>query len=74
MRNKRPAQISTKEAIDLLHQAGYSLDRTNGEHHIYVNKQGKHFALPKQRVLSNRLSREVWYLIYPPNREYNHVL
>ena len=49
-----------KEIISIIHNNGFTYERSNGGHDIYV-KQGKHISIPRNEVnpmIWRRLMRE----------------
>lgn len=53
-------QWKIKEFLKLLERNGYSYNRHNGDHYIYVNKNGRHISVPQKPVpvICRRLIRE----------------
>ena len=53
-------QWKLKEFLRVLRKNGYTYDRHNGDHHIYVNKDGRHISVPQKPadVICRRLIRE----------------
>ena len=53
-------QWKIKEFIRVLRKNGYYYNRHNGDHHIYVNKNGRHISVPQKPVdvIIRRLIKE----------------
>lgn len=53
-------QWTHKEFVRVLRLNGFSYSRHNGDHAIYVNKNGRHVSIPHtlQCVIARRLIRE----------------
>lgn len=53
-------QWKLKEFLRVLRKNGYTYDRHNGDHHIYVNKNGRHISVPQKPVdvIIRRLIKE----------------
>lgn len=53
-------QWKIKEFLRVLERNGYYYSRHNGDHYIYVNKNGRHISVPQKPadVICRRLIRE----------------
>lgn len=53
-------QWKLKEFLRVLEKNGYYYSRHNGDHHIYVNQDGRHISVPQKPVdvICRRLIRE----------------
>lgn len=53
-------QWTHREFVKVVKHNGFSYNRHNGDHAIYVNKDGKHISIPQtlQCVIARRLIRE----------------
>lgn len=53
-------QWKIKEFLRLLEKNGYYYSRHNGDHYIYVNRDGRHISVPQKPVgvICKRLIRE----------------
>ena len=53
-------QYSQRKFIKIVRNNGYSYNRHNGDHAIYVNNVGKHISIPikLQCVIARRLIKE----------------
>ena len=53
-------QWKLREFLRVLEKNGYYYSRHNGDHHIYVNKNGRHISVPKKPVdvIIRRLIKE----------------
>ena len=53
-------QWKIKEFLRLLEKNGYYYSRHNGDHYIYVNKNGRHISVPQKPVdvVCRRLIKE----------------
>lgn len=53
-------QWKIKEFLKLLEKNGYYYSRHNGDHYIYVNKNGRHISVPQKPVdvVCRRLIKE----------------
>ena len=53
-------QYTQREFIRVVQKNGFSYSRHNGDHAIYINKEGKHISIPHHLkcVIARRLIRE----------------
>lgn len=53
-------QWKLREFLRVLEKNGYYYSRHNGDHHIYVNKSGRHISVPQRlvEVIARRLIKE----------------
>ena len=53
-------QWKLKEFLRILKKNGYTYDRHNGDHYIYVNSNGRHISVPQKPacVILRRLVKE----------------
>lgn len=53
-------QWTHREFVRVVKHNGFSYNRHNGDHAIYVNKDGRHISIPQklQCVIARRLIRE----------------
>lgn len=53
-------QYTQREFIRIVEKNGFSYNRHNGDHAIYVNTKGNHISIPKKlkSVIARRLIKE----------------
>lgn len=53
-------QYTQREFIQIVRKNGYSYNRHNGDHAIYMNESGRHISIPKnlECVIALRLIKE----------------
>lgn len=53
-------QWTHREFVKVVKHNGFSYSRHNGDHAIYVNKDGRHISIPEtlQSVIARRLIKE----------------
>lgn len=53
-------QYTQREFIKVVKRNGYTYNRHNGDHAIYVNDKGKHISIPQKLecVIARRLIKE----------------
>lgn len=54
-------QYTSREFIKIVQANGYYLDRSSGDHAVYINSQGRHISIPLNDlkcVIARRLIRE----------------
>lgn len=53
-------QYTQREFIKVVKRNGYTYNRHNGDHAIYVNAKGKHISIPQKLecVIARRLIKE----------------
>ena len=53
-------QYTQREFIKIVTRNGFHYSRHNGDHAIYINKEGRHISIPKnlECVIARRLIKE----------------
>ena len=57
---QRMQQYTQREFIKIAEKNGFYYSRHNGDHAIYINKEGRHISIPKdlECVIARRLIKE----------------